>query len=574
MRKRYLILFIVMAAFLTGGCTRNSKDTGNSSKQQASDTLYTWRAAMQVYGYQPERALQIIDSAVIVGNMSEVWAAANRARVYSMTQMNEQVDSLLGGTKGAGLEKGKAIGEQLLKHDSLKTNLKLKQEVLDILVYTARQQQDTAKWLQRSRELVDVYHQMGPEKETDALRTEAEIGAALYFSGQKEEGMAMLDSVINRLSPQPLPVREESSYSHVENSVSKVYTPLTIRRGDGGESPFLFNELDALILASKRKIFVLISQGKYVETLPLARRIIERLDDFEQHPDAYNDGSKRVLKDSTSRADYVHYYRAQAENYITAAYASLGELDNMSEAYKQIENSITEATAREHIARYNALQKQLEIERKDAKLSRKNIISTSLVIGLLALIAMMVYILRQHRIVMRKNNVLAREIAEAIKYKELHRKSLTPDMAPPDRHSTTDGKSIYAPSSRGGVGGESAMDKSLSNEELFQYIREAVMRDELFLDPKCDRQMLIDCYGLSKERIGAAFAQGSPFKSVTEFINDCRLPYAAKLLTERPDLSIAEVAEASGFTRVATFIDNFKKRYTLTPTQYRTQNQD
>ena len=99
------------------------------------------------------------------------------------------------------------------------------------------------------------------------------------------------------------------------------------------------------------------------------------------------------------------------------------------------------------------------------------------------------------------------------------------------------------------------------------------MRDELFLSPKCDRQMLIDSYGLSKERIGAAFAQGSPFKSVTEFINDCRLPYAAKLMTERPDLSIAEVAEASGFSRTATFIDNFKKRFALTPNQYRTQNQ-
>ncbi|MBR4897587.1 MAG: hypothetical protein IKZ48_02195 [Prevotella sp.] len=119
---------------------------------------------MQVYGYQPERALQIIDSAVIVGNMSEVQAEANRARVYSMTQMNEQMDSLLGGQKGAGLEKAEAIGEQLLNHDSLKTNLKLKQEVLDILVYTERQLQDTVKWLQRSRELVEVYHQMGAEK--------------------------------------------------------------------------------------------------------------------------------------------------------------------------------------------------------------------------------------------------------------------------------------------------------------------------------------------------------------------------------------------------------------------------
>ena len=313
------------------GCTGKAPSLSGLAEGEA-DTIYTWRAAMQVYGYQPERALQIIDSAVIVGNMSEVQADVNRARVYSMTQVNEQMDSLLGGSKGAGQEKGKAICEQLLKHDSLKTNLKLKQEVLDILVYTERQLQDTIKWLQRSRELVDVYHQMGPEKETDALRTEAEIGAALYFAGQQQEGLAKLDSAINLINDKP---------------------------------SFKFNELDALILASKRKIFVLITQGKYAETLPLARRIIERLDDYKQHPDDYDDGSKRVLKDSASRADYVHYYRAQAESYITAAYAQLGELDNMSLAYKQIENSFTEATAREHRARYNALTTVQSVESND-----------------------------------------------------------------------------------------------------------------------------------------------------------------------------------------------------------------
>ena len=449
--------------------------------------------------------------------------------------MNEQMDSLLGGPKGAGLEKGKAICEHLLKHDSLKTNLKLKQEVLDILVYTARQQQDTVKWLQRSRELVDVYHQMGPEKETDALRTEAEIGASLYFAGQKQEGLAKLDSVINLLNESPL---------------------------------FKFNELDALILASKRKIFVLITQGRYVETLPLARRIIERLDDYEQHPDAYDDGSKRVLKDSTSRADYARYYRAQAENYITSAYSSLGELDNMSEAYKQIENSITEATAREHTARYNALQKQLEIERKDAELSRKNIISSALAIGFIVLFAVLAYVLRQHRIVKRKNRVLAREITEAIKLSEEFF-ALQSGIAERRAKSECEKESQFA----------TATDKtdslnldSLNNEELFKYIRVVVMRDELFLDPMLNRQLLTERFSLTKERIGAAFAQGSPFKSVTEFINDCRLPYAAKLLTERPDLSIAEVAEASGFSRTATFIDNFKKRFALTPNQYRTQN--
>ena len=526
-QKLHLIIIIAIATLLTVGCTGENKDTAGSREPQASDTLYTWRAAMQVYGYQPERALQIIDSAVIVGNMSEVRADANRARVYSMTQMNEQVDSLLGGSKGAGLEKGKAICEQLLKHDSLKTNIKLKQEVLDILVYTARQQQDTVMWLQRSRELVDVYHQMGPEKETDALRTEAEIGASLYFSGQQQQGLAKLDSVINLLNEKP---------------------------------SFKFNELDALILASKRKIFVLIAQGKYVETLPLARRIIERLEDYEAHPDDYNDNSVRVLKDSASRAGYIDFYRNQAQGYITAAYASLGELDNMSEAYKQIENSFTEATAREHIARYNALQQKMEAERQKAISDRANL--TAAAFGLLALIVIVfaVVIFRKNRMISRKNSVQAREIAEAIRLSDELRMKSEEGLA-----RRPEGESQSAAPSEADL-------SDLTNEELFQYIREVVMRDELFLDPTLNRQKLTERFSLPKERVGAAFAQGSPFKSVTEFINDCRLLYAAKLLTERPDLSIAEVAEASGFARAATFADNFKKRFALTPNQYRTQN--
>ena len=540
-QKLYLIIFITIAASLMVGCTGKGKDTASSREPQDSDTLYTWRAAMKVYGYQPERALQIIDSAVIVGNMSEVWADANRARVYSMTQMNEQMDSLLGGTKGAGLEKGKTICEQLLKHDSLKTNLKLKQEVLDILVYTARQQQDTVNWLQRSRELVDVYHQMGPEKETDALRTEAEIGAALYFAGQQQQGLAKLDSVINLLNEKP---------------------------------SFKFNELDALILASKRKIFVLIAQEKEVETLPLARRIIERLDDYEQHPDNYDDGSRRVFKDSTSRAGYINFYRQQAQGYIAAAYTSLGELDNMSEAYKQIENSFTEATAREHIARYNALQQKLEAERQKAITDRANMAVVAFGIIALIVIAFAIVVFYKNRIIKRKNRVLAREIADAIKLsEELKVKSERLRERP------RVGASAGMGDGTSGMEFDTATEKtdpvsldSLNNEELFQYIREVVMRDELFLDPTLNRQKLTERFSLPKERIGAAFAQGSPFKSVTEFINDCRLPYAAKLMTERPDLSIAEVAEASGFARAATFIDNFKKRFALTPNQYRTQN--
>ena len=103
------------------GCTGSSKSdggTGISRKPQPSDSLYTLQAAMSIYAYQPVRALQIVDSAVIVGNISEVMADRLWARVYSMTLMKDQMDSLLGGPKDVRLDTVLAIGERLLRHDS------------------------------------------------------------------------------------------------------------------------------------------------------------------------------------------------------------------------------------------------------------------------------------------------------------------------------------------------------------------------------------------------------------------------------------------------------------------------
>ena len=250
---KWRIHFVFIGVLVIVGCTDNGVTTHVS---QPSDTLYTLQKAMDVYDYQPERALQIVDSAVIVGNVSEVWADGLRARIYSWTLMGQTVDSLLHGPEGVRFDSARVIGERLLVHDSLKVNIGMRQDVLEVLVYVARQQQDTARWLRRSQELVEVCHLQGDAAEPEALRTEAEMGAVLCMMGQRQQGMARLDSVIAILD----------SREHRQ-----------------------FNWLDATIIALKRKISVLENEGKYIEMLPLAQRIIDRLDDYEQHPQDYDD---------------------------------------------------------------------------------------------------------------------------------------------------------------------------------------------------------------------------------------------------------------------------------------------
>ena len=114
-----------------------------------------------------------------------------------------------------------------------------------------------------------------------------------------------------------------------------------------------------------------------------------------------------------------------------------------------------------------------------------------------------------------------------------------------------------------GVGGEAA---------LFQFLSQTIVREELFLDPAFDRQAAIDHFHLSKERIGAAFSQGSDYASISDFINECRLEYAVNLLNDQPSLPISQAAQASGFSDANYFGRKFKERFGLSPSQYRAGN--
>lgn len=509
--SRYIFYILTLVAVLMAGCSGTGKGTDNGRATQTGDTIYTAQAAMSIYGYQPERALQIVDSAVIVGNLSEVRADICRARIYGMTQMYDQLDSLLGGPKDIHLDSAQALGERLLMHDSVKADLLMRQDVLETLVYTERMQQDTIGWMQRLRELANVCHQQGAE--TDALRTEAEIGAALISMGQQDLGMAKLDSVIDVLS---------------------------------NRQQFKYNELDTLIIALKRKIVQIGSKDRYAETVPLARRIIERLYDYEAHPDAYHDGSHREPKNDQKRADYIRFYRGQAQNFIVAAYSSLGESGNMLESFRQIEASVRDVTAREHIARYNALQQQMEAERQQANANRANLLA--IIVGILALLflAFAVVVIFINRTISRKNRLMAQQITETVNYKRKY----------------WDEKRAQTPTPTVDLA-------TVSDEQLFKYINEVIVRDRLFLDPKFGRQTIIDRFQLSKERVGAIFSKGSEHNNLTSYVQLLRLECAAHQLMEQPDKNFAQIAADCGFSSSTYFSNRFRQHFGMSPTDFR-----
>ena len=104
---------------------------------------------------------------------------------------------------------------------------------------------------------------------------------------------------------------------------------------------------------------------------------------------------------------------------------------------------------------------------------------------------------------------------------------------------------------------------------LFQHINEVVVREGLFLDPKFERQTIMDRFQLTKERVGAVFSKGSNHTKLTSYIQQLRLEYAAKLLVEQPDRSIVQIAADSGFSSSTYFSNCFRHHLGLNPTDFR-----
>lgn len=212
----------------------------------------------------------------------------------------------------------------------------------------------------------------------------------------------------------------------------------------------------------------------------------------------------------------------------------------------------------------------------------------SIASGILALLifGFAVYVFRQWRCTKKKNRVLVDQINEVLeykkKYKELRNKvecrTENVEYATASEGSTASSVEANSPLStlNSKPAGLSISDMTeLTDEQLFLCLRDLIENEQLFLQPDFGRQTLIEHTGLSKERIGAAFAQGSDSVSLPAYVRELRLDFAVRMMNDQPDIAVELVSQASGFTNADTFTRNFRAKYGMTPTTYKqTLNND
>ena len=591
-------MVVVAIVLVLAGCKGGGADNKRAAQAverlrvgESSDSAishYTAAYAMTFVDTEPERALQLIDSARLAGNLSDVRADIQRARVYGRSHAEIRTDSAI------------LIGERLMRHDSVMADYDLQIDVLEILLDAYRLERDYEQALHWAIRLSDVYR----EHDMRHLQSysNAEIGALMVRIGQQQEGLARIDSAVQQLA----------GHRH-------------------------YTEMNLALLALKRKADVAAETGRYQATTDAAQQMLAMLDDFEQHPaDYYDQGNSYSGITVEERPRYIDFYRSRAYSFLALAAASqhqpqqaihyldlygqtdasqtlhgryvttptlcrLGRYDRMLAIYDEVEQSMADDTlnanyayilrgraevaqsqghpvaangywrryadlsqqlsdsllrGRAHLfaARYHAQEQQREIEQQRAGKHIANIISIAT--GSLALLILVfaLYAFRQWRITQQRNRILAQQITEAVEYKKKYREL-----------------SISAETSVHPAKPELAISDftEISDEQLFLCLRDLIENEQLFLQPDFGRQSLIDRTGLSKERIGTAFAQGSDSVSLPAYVRELRLDYAIRLMNDQPDLTIEQVCLASGFTSADTFTRNFRAKYGMTPTAYK-----
>ena len=74
-------------------------------------------------------------------------------------------------------------------------------------------------------------------------------------------------------------------------------------------------------------------------------------------------------------------------------------------------------------------------------------------------------------------------------------------------------------------------------------------------------------FGISAHRAGMIFSKRQT--SIPEFVRNCRLENACQQMKDEPLANLSDIATASGFSYVSSFMRDFKDRYGMTPARFR-----
>ena len=534
MKQRLHIIILLVAAILVGcsvGDTKNEEQVGDFNQiMHQADSLYNsmeFRTAYDLYLQLLDNKEAKADDEKMLNVLNSLCMASELAgHKAEQTKWMQQLLDLAKQTDNAYYESLGllAMGKRIYYEGDRQQGIQYVSEAIDLMAKTDREDADHLTHSQMII-LAGLYSDMNDLD--NALRTD-ERNVRLTMEGTRWGNTPQLQLIDRRmaLAKTAYCLAKMGNFQRADS----VYTAWQSVQYEGDHTR------DYFIADYLRE------RGRYPEAVKVN-------DDLIQKIRAHGDTLGEMM--NCAKWGLAEVYQKMG-NYKQAAdlYVQVLEINDTLKA-RQAQN-----TAQELAAIYHDQEQKQTIQEQEIANTRKNYILVIVLAVLIGVIAYTVITVRQKRIISQKNRSLVKQITEAMTYKELYNneKARLAELTSQDKND----QQSDAPTDL----------NAMTDEQLFQHVTEVIERERLFLDPRFERQTVIDRFQLSKERVGNIFSQSEHAK-LTNYIQQLRLEYAAQLLVEQPERSIVQIATDSGFSSHKYFTDRFRQYFSMTPTEFR-----
>ena len=526
------------------------------------DTPYQQDSILVAYATDPRRALTLLDSAWLLGNVSDYRAQFIRAKIYSKSLVEQHQDSAI------------LICKALLNHDSVRNEPTEQMNILDMLIATSRAKPDYEQYLHWAMQKAELCQQQG--EETERWRTEADIGLVMTHNdlGRYAEVIPLAQRILDRLDHYEQHTKDyaEDSYRlswsdhpndrdrYLDFSRAQAWGFMAQAHACLSEKGKAYSEKSAAAQKAKEYL-ALFNQSGYGHTFG-ARRMIApaqmALGMYDEALATYTEIERRMAAD-TLNEDYAVILRsraiaARAKGRLAEAYDYQARYAALSKA---VSDSLHKSEAHDYAARYRAQEQQLQIQEKQAETERSHIVSLAIAVVALLAAAFALYFFRQKRIVSEKNRALVRMIS-----------GMPPE---PDDEAETVEESREVQNADEAVE-DSATDDN-ADADFFSTIDATIRSERLYSNLTLQRQDICDRFGIRRHTLNnllSTYANGQTFP---QYINSLRMEEAVILLRDHPEMTLADIAAAVGFTP-ANLREKFKRQYGMTPTEYQKQREE
>lgn len=275
--------------------------------------------------------------------------------------------------------------------------------------------------------------------------------------------------------------------------------------------------------------------------------------------------------------EFIDYHLLREQE----AYEGLGNMraaNNVSKTIQQLSDTLrrrdSQSKALELAEIYKTNEQALQIERQTASIIMRNIIIVASVIILVICILFIIRILRYNRTISTKNRAMVKTIDELMTYTDkmfeqqeemigLRKRimELSEVNALSSKHTTPEVQT-------GNI--DQNASESASNDfdrMLFDRMNHEILRRKLFLNPDFSKNTLLAEFRIPGYKFSSFFKEyaGCTF---SQYIHNCRLDYAVKLIQENPSWSLEAIAKAAQMSS-SSFYNQFKKKFGMSPSDFR-----